>query len=137
MFSTQPHEYLLHTPSDIQQLGFSTFSLTGGNYVLDMSEAVGNTETPYRPKHLHVTVTSPHCPEHLCVPIASPRCLEWGQPKAEGTHLGSTAPVVIAHQGGKGKIKPGWITLELENMRLKGDLGACLHIHSQTHRDFS
>lgn len=66
----------------------------------------------------------------------SPHCPERGQPKTKGTHQGSIAPVAIAHQGAIGKIKLGWVALELENIQLKGDLGACLDIHSQTQRFF-
>lgn len=124
MFNTATRISTPNTEGCTATGGFSTFSLTGRNNVLDINEAAGNTEPP-------------RCPEQLCVPIMSPHCPERGQPKTEGTHQGSIAPVAIAHQGAKGKIKLGWVALELENIQLKGDLGACLDNRSQTHRDFS
>lgn len=102
MFSTLPHECQPQTPRDVQQLGFFRSSLTGGNDVPAMNEAVGNSEPP-------------HCPKHLHVPIVSPQCPEQDSQKLKVFHGALIPPAAIAHQGAKGKIKPSWVMPELEN----------------------
>lgn len=107
-----------------------------GNDVLDVNEAVGNAEPPHYPEYLHVLIMSPHCPQHLHDPIMSPHCPEQGQPKAAGTpsglncSSGHCTPRITRQNTAR------WGYATVGKYPLKGDLGACLHNHSQTLRYF-